>query len=153
AMIRVAAAADVHFDRTSRGRLSRYWRELEGKSSPFLLAGDLPQFGHEEEIKVLAPDLAECPVPVLPLLGTHDYHLAQQEQIKEHLRNAGVQVLDRSSAVIKVRNLSVGIFGLKGFGGGFVGACCSDFGERETKAYVGHTKQMAKDLRHGLENL
>jgi Icc-related predicted phosphoesterase len=152
-MIRIAAVGDVHFDRKSRGRLSRYWAELEGKACALLIAGDLTQVGHEEEGKVLAQDLAECPVPVYVVLGNHDYHMDQSELIKGHLKNAKVQVLDHSSHVIKHKNGDVGIYGLTGFGGGFMGACCSDFGEKEIKAFVGHTKQMAKDLKQGLLNL
>ncbi|MBX3020639.1 MAG: metallophosphoesterase [Bdellovibrionales bacterium] len=152
-MIRVAAAGDVHFDRNSRGRLSRHWSELAGKADLFLIAGDLTQVGHEEEAQVLADDLAECPVPVVSVLGNHDFHQDQQEAIKGRLRDAGVHVLEREAVTLKVNGTSVGVFGLKGFGGGFLGACCSDFGEPETKAFVRHTKMLAEELRHGLEGL
>lgn len=152
-MIRVAAVGDVHFDRSSRGRLSRYWNQLAGKAGAFLLAGDLTQVGHEEEIKVLAADLAECPIQVVAILGNHDYHLNQEEIVMGHLRDAGVIVLDRSSTILNINGKSVGIYGVKGFGGGFMGACCSDFGEPETKAFIGHTKELAQDLREGLQAL
>jgi Icc-related predicted phosphoesterase len=152
-MIRAAAAGDVHFDRNSRGRLSRYWPELEDRADIFLLAGDLTQIGHEEEACVLAQDLRECPVPVIAVLGNHDYHSDRQDEVKACLVEAGVTVLDRSGTSFRVGELSVGIYGLKGFGGGFLGACCSDFGEPETKAFVRHTKILAEDLRRGLEGL
>lgn len=150
-MIRLAAAGDVHFDRSSRGRLSRYWKELvDGKASAFLLAGDLTQLGTEEEIDALAQDLNECPVPVISVLGNHDYHSDQEEVVRDILEKARVQVLDCSSTVLHIQEKTVGIYGLKGFGGGFLGACCSDFGERETKAFVAHTKKMSQHLRQGL---
>jgi Icc-related predicted phosphoesterase len=152
-MIRIAAVGDVHFDRSSRGRLSRYWPELEGKACALLLAGDLTQVGHEDEIKVLCADLAECPVPVIAVLGNHDYHMNQEELVKEHLTEAGVQVLDRSGTILYIKDKTVGIYGLKGFGGGFIGACCSDFGEHEMKTFVGTTKAMARDLLNGLKNI
>ena len=81
-MIRIAAAGDVHFDRTSRGKLSRHWHELVGKADLFVLAGDLTQVGHPEEALPLAEDLAECPVPVFAVLGNHDYHMDQEDEIK-----------------------------------------------------------------------
>jgi Icc-related predicted phosphoesterase len=152
-MIRIAAVGDVHFDRKSRGRLSRFWKELEGKACALLIAGDLTQFGHEEEGKVLAQDLAECPIPVYAVLGNHDYHMDQSELIKAHLTGSKVKVLDHSGAVFSHQNRSVGIYGLPGFGGGFMGACCSDFGEREIKRFVSHTKQMASDMKEGLQKL
>lgn len=152
-MIRVAAAGDVHFDRNSRGRLSRYWGELEQRAAVFLLAGDLTQVGTKEEIQALADDLAECPIPVVSVLGNHDYHSDQEDEVRTALEKVGVKVLERSSTVFYVKGVSIGIYGLKGFGGGFIGACCSDFGEKETKAFIGHTKDLANDLREGLLNL
>lgn len=152
-MIRVAAVGDVHFDRNSRGRLARYWRELEGKASVFLIAGDLTQVGHEDEIKVLAADLAECPIPVVTVLGNHDYHLNQEDAVKARLEEAHVTVLEKSSVVMEIGGKRVGIYGAKGFGGGFVGASCSDFGERETKAFVGHTKAISHAMLEGLRDL
>lgn len=47
----------------------------------------------------------------------------------------------------------MGVAGTKGFGGGFVGACGSDFGEPVMKAFVRHTKQVADRLGHVLEEL
>ncbi len=153
-MIRVAAVGDIHFDRASRGRLSRYWPELAtGKACAFLIAGDLTQVGHEDEIRVLAEDLAECPVPVIAVLGNHDYQLDHVERIKERLQTANVQVLDRSSTTVNFAGKTIGVYGTKGFGGGFMGACCSDFGEHETKAFIGHTKKLAEDLEAGLQDL
>lgn len=152
-MIRIAATGDVHFDRSSRGRLSRYWHELAHKASAFLLAGDLTQIGTEEEIQALADDLAQCPVPVISVLGNHDYHSDKEDEVRKILESARVQVLDRSSTVINVNGTTIGIYGLKGFGGGFLGACCSDFGEKETKAFVAHTKSLATDLFNGLTAL
>jgi Icc-related predicted phosphoesterase len=152
-MIRVAAAGDVHFDRNSRGRLSQFWPDLQGKADLFLIAGDLTQTGHEDEAQPLAEDLKECPVPVVSILGNHDFHMDRHKIIMDMLGSAGVRVLERNATTFELKDTSVGIFGMKGFGGGFMGACCSDFGEPETKAFVRHTKQLAKELREGLSAL
>jgi Icc-related predicted phosphoesterase len=45
------------------------------------------------------------------------------------------------------------VAGVKGFGGGFAGACGSDFGEREMKAFVTHTKDVAHRLEAALAGL
>src|SRR6185503_16575923 len=50
-------------------------------------------------------------------------------------------------------SIRVGIAGTKGFGGGFVGACGSDFGEPEMKAYMRHTHALAAGLRTALDSL
>lgn len=152
-MIRIAAVGDVHYDRSSRGRLSRHWPELAGKASAFLMAGDLTQVGTIDEITALAEDLKQCPVPVVAVLGNHDYHSDQEDEVRGILEKANVTVLDCSSTILNIGGVSIGIYGLKGFGGGFMGACCSDFGEKETKAFVGHTKHLAAKLEQGLMEL
>lgn len=150
-MIRVAAVGDVHFDRSSRGRLAQFWPDLEGKADLFLLAGDLTRTGIEEEVMPLAEDLAECPVPVITVLGNHDLHSDRERNIERILSDKGVTVLESRSTVFHMKGKSVGIYGLKGFGGGFVGACCSDFGEPETKSFIRHTKWLANNLFEGLK--
>ena len=138
-MIRIAAVGDVHFDRHSRGRLSKHLGQLKNKADLLLIAGDLTQVGHLDEAKALAADLAESPVPVVTVLGNHDFHSDQNLLIREVLEAAGVQVLEKEIAYFDFRCVSVGVVGLKGFGGGFVGACASDFGEPET--FVDKKKQ------------
>lgn len=149
-MIRIAAVGDIHFDRRSRGRLSRHFRQLENSADVLLIAGDLTQIGNQDEAEVLASDLAESPIPVVAVLGNHDYHLGQENEIISILQAAGAVILEKSSATLKVGAIEVGIVGLKGFGGGFLGACGSDFGEPEMRSFISHTKELARALREQL---
>lgn len=152
-MIRIAAAGDVHFDRKSHQRLSQHFKGLEAKADFLLLAGDLTQTGHPEEMKVLADDLRQCPIPVIAVLGNHDYHVDQVEQVIQILNSANVTVLEGNSIILEVNNLKVGIAGAKGFGGGFVGACGSDFGEPEMKAFMRHSKNHARQLENVIKEM
>ena len=152
-MIRIAAVGDVHYDFRSAGKLARYFADLDKHADLLLLAGDLTQVGSIEEISVLADDLASCPVPVATVLGNHDYQSNQQDKIAEILTRGGVTVLERSSVSMKVGSCTVGIMGVKGFGGGFIGACGSDFGEMEMKNFIRFTKSQAESLRIGLSAL
>jgi Icc-related predicted phosphoesterase len=152
-MIRIAAAGDVHFDRKSHNRLAQHFTNLNDRADVFLLAGDLTQTGHPEEMKVLAEDLSKCPVPVIAVLGNHDYHFDQVEQVISILQDAGVKVLEGNSVILNIRNYKVGIAGSKGFGGGFVGACGSDFGEPEMKAFMRHSKNHAKTLENVIKEM
>lgn len=145
-MIRIAAAGDLHFDRKSHNRLSQHFNDLNQRADVFLLAGDLTQTGHPEEMKVLADDLKKCPIPVIAVLGNHDYHVDQIEQVVQILTDTGVTVLEGNSIIMDIGNYKVGIAGTKGFGGGFVGACGSDFGEPEMKAFMRHSKHGARHL-------
>jgi Icc-related predicted phosphoesterase len=152
-MIRIAAIGDVHYDKHSTGRLSKYIDQLKHSADIFLIAGDLTQTGGIDEIAALATDLSQCPIPAVAVLGNHDYHRNEQVRISEILTRAGVTVLEQSSATLPIGSKSVGIFGMKGFGGGFIGACASDFGEPEMKAFIRTTKLQAEMMKNGLQSL
>jgi Icc-related predicted phosphoesterase len=152
-MIRIAAAGDVHFDRNSHQRLSEHFHHMEKKADFLLLAGDLTQTGHPEEMKVLAEDLRKCPIPVIAVLGNHDYHADQVETITKILVDSGVHVLERNSLVLEINNRRIGIAGSKGFGGGFVGACGSDFGEPEMRHFMQHSKNHARELEKVIKEM
>jgi Icc-related predicted phosphoesterase len=74
-------------------------------------------------------------------------------KLLDTLRSAGVTVLEGATAVLDVDGETLGIAGSKGFGGGFAGACGSNFGEPEMKAFVGHTKELAERLHDALARL
>jgi len=52
-----------------------------------------------------------------------------------------------------VNGATLGVAGVKGFGGGFAGACGTEFGEPEMTAFVRHTKELAARLEHSLASL
>ena len=152
-MILVAAVGDVHVGLDSAGRLARRLTGLADHADLFLLAGDLTHRGRPEEAKVLAEELRGVGVPVVAVLGNHDYHSDEQDAVTEVLADAGVRVLEGDAVVLEVRCRRLGIAGSKGFGGGFAGASASDFGEPEMKAFVGHTKTLAGRLERALGGL
>jgi Icc-related predicted phosphoesterase len=152
-MIRVAAVGDVHVGVDSAGRLAPRLAGLSDHADLFLLAGDLTHRGRPEEAKVLVEELRDVGVPTIAVLGNHDYHTDQQDAVTEVLEDAGIRVLEGEATVVEVGGRRVGIAGTKGFGGGFAGACASDFGEPEMKAFVGHTKSLAGRLERALGGL
>ncbi|MEX0798937.1 MAG: metallophosphoesterase [Bacteriovoracaceae bacterium] len=149
-MIRLAAVGDLHFDKDSHNRLSVYFEGLEDKADLLLLAGDLTNNGHPDEAKALAHDLRKCPIPVVAVLGNHDLHLDQADAVVSILQDAKARVLRDSSTTFSINNVSVGIAGSKGFGGGFVGACGADYGEPEMKSFMRHSKKTAKKFEEEL---
>ena len=152
-MIRVAAVGDVHVGTDSAGRLAPRLAGLADHADVFLLAGDLTHRGRPEEAKVLAEELRGVRVPTIAVLGNHDYHSDEQDGVTEVLEQAGIRVLEGDAVVLEIGGRRVGIAGSKGFGGGFAGACASDFGEPEMKAFVGHTKALAGRLERALGGL
>jgi Icc-related predicted phosphoesterase len=152
-MIRVAAVGDVHVGLDSAGRLRPGLAGLADRADLLLLAGDLTHRGRPEEARVLAGELDGVGVPVVAVLGNHDYHTDQQEAVAEVLETAGIRVLEGDAVVVAAGGRRVGVAGSKGFGGGFAGACASDFGEPEMRTFVGTTKRLARGLEEALDGL
>lgn len=152
-MIRVAAVGDIHYDRLSKHRMREHFRGLGEQADILFIAGDLTQSGEIEEARTLCEDLRECPVPVVLVLGNHDYHREQEAEIMQCFRNQGITVLEGESARFKIREYEVGVVGLKGFGGGFAGASIAEFGEIEVKQFARQSKLQAEILRRELSKL
>lgn len=152
-MIKVAAVGDVHVGPDVAGNYRARLDGLAGKADLLLVAGDLTRHGTPEEGRIAAAELRDVGVPVVAVLGNHDYHSNRQDDIAGELADAGVTVLEASGVVLDLDGTSVGVAGGKGFGGGFAGRCASDFGEPEMKAFVRHTKDFAARLHTALEGL
>jgi Icc-related predicted phosphoesterase len=152
-VIRVAAVGDVHLGEDIRGRLRPALEELPGVADVLLLAGDLTRHGTVEEAECVAAEFRELGVPVIAVLGNHDYHSDQQDKITELLTGAGLTVLEGESTVVRVGDQRLAVAGVKGFGLGFAGRSCSDFGEPESKAFAGHGKRVAASLAEALDGL
>jgi Icc-related predicted phosphoesterase len=149
-VIRIAAVADVHFGADSVGTLRPHLDLLPEHADVLLLGGDLTRIGDPLEAAALADELAGVDVPKLAVLGNHDYHSDAAAKVCHALEPADVRVLEGENAVVEVDGATVGVAGAKGFGGGFAGACGSDFGEPEMKAFVRHTKEAAARLERAL---
>ena len=116
-----------------------------------LLAGDLTRVGTAAEAEVLARELATLDgLPVVAVLGNHDYESDAAEQVREIVEAAGATVLDGEGTTIGVDGVCIGIAGTPGFGGGFLGASGSEFGEPTMKAFVRRTREMADSLATAL---
>jgi Icc-related predicted phosphoesterase len=152
-MIRVAAVGDVHFSENSDGMLRPHWSRLQEHADLFLIAGDLTTSGAEEQAAVLAEELNRVRIPVLAVLGNHDFHSDCADRVRYRMENAGVTVLEGDSTLLEIRGMTVGVAGTIGFGGGFAGACGSKFGEPQMKAFIQHTELLAHTLEQSLRRL
>ena len=152
-MIRIAAVGDLHYGIGSHDILRPGLQHLADHADILLLAGDLTRCGGLEEIQVLADDLRGLAVPVVAVLGNHDYHSDREDALTRVLEEAGVKVLEGNAVALDIEGVRVGIAGTKGFGGGFRGAHATNFGEPEMKAFVGHTKLLSDRLERALSDL
>lgn len=151
ATIRIAAAGDVHATEELRDRLARVFTAIAAEAELILLAGDLTTHGLPEQAHVLADACAGLSVPVAAVLGNHDHHSGQAEEVSEALRAGGIVVLDRGHVILELCELDVGIVGTKGFVGGFAGAEIPDFGEPALRQIYHETTLEVDALEHGLE--
>lgn len=149
--MRIAATADVHFGPDSAGTLRPHLEHLHERADLLVVAGDLTRCGEPSEASVFADELADVGVPTVAVLGNHDYHSDHPEEIREVMASRGVHVLECENHVVDVDGVRVAVTGSKGFGGGFAGACGSDFGEPEMKAFIRHTQELSDRVRVLLE--
>jgi Icc-related predicted phosphoesterase len=152
-VIRVAAIGDIHLDRDPAPEILEGISGLAKNADLFLLAGDLTQHGLPEECGALASHLLGLRIPVVAVLGNHEYQQGAEAEIREELERSDVIVLEGESAIFEVAGQRVGIAGTKGFGGGFAGACATEFGEPEMKAFVRHARDTAARFGDALESL
>ena len=152
-MIRIAAVGDVHMDADVLGRYRPALEQLRDRADVLLLAGDLTRHGNEAEARCVAEEFGNLDVPVVAVLGNHDYHCDQAPQVTKILADAGLIVLEGDSTVLDCHGVRLGIAGVKGFGGGFAGKCASNFGEPEMKAFIRTTTEVADRLRTALLGL
>jgi Icc-related predicted phosphoesterase len=152
-MIRVAAIADVHFSEDSSGTLRAHWSRLHEVADLLLIGGDLTTHGSANQAAVLGNELEVVAIPVVAVLGNHDYHADQERRVRSELERRGAIVLEGEHVTFTINGQTIGVAGTKGFGGGFAGASGSAFGEPEMKAFIHHTRRLAAQLEENLRVL
>lgn len=146
---RIAAVADIHVRETDHGKWVDYFREVSAHADVLLICGDLTDTGDEDEAKVLAEELRACTIPVICVLGNHDYEKGRHKLIRQALQNSNVHILDGEAIVIG----DVGFAGVKGFGGGFDRYLLTMFGEDANKAFVQEAVDESLHLERALNML
>lgn len=151
--VRVAAVGDVHMDTDVVGRFRPALDQLATCADLLLLAGDLTRHGTVDEARCVVTEFGDLAVPVIAVLGNHDYHSDLAKEVSDLLTENAITVLDGASTVVNVGGLRVGVAGICGFGGGFAGRCVSEFGEPETKAFAAHGREQASRLKDAFDDL
>src|SRR5262249_52453763 len=92
--VRIAAVAGLHCTRTSHGAFQALLQQMAEQADMVLLCGDMTDHGLVEEAQVLVRELSGVKVPLLGVLGNHDYHSGQAQEVEAVLAEAGVKILD-----------------------------------------------------------
>jgi Icc-related predicted phosphoesterase len=130
--LRVAAVGDLHCRKTSAGQLAPILAHANETADVLVLCGDLADHGLEEEARILARELAAVRIPMVGVLGNHDFHGGADAVIARILGDAGVQMLDGDAVEVR----GVGFAGTKGFVGGYGRGTLGPWGEPAIKSFV-----------------
>lgn len=151
--VRVAAAGDVHCRPSQRVEVARAFARVEGEADLILLAGDLTTHGEPEQAEVLADACRPLGVPVVTVLGNHDWHRDRRDEVVAALEDADITVLDPGVAVLEISGREVGVVGAKGFVGGFPGSHMPDFGEPLLRRVYDATGEEVEAIDRGLREI
>lgn len=149
-MVRIAAVGDLHYaqslDPSTRDMLVRAGRD----SDVLVLCGDLTDHGLPEEAQGLAREIHNSvSIPVIGVLGNHDFESGKQDEIRRILSDSGIRMLDGDAIEVA----GVGFAGLKGFCGGFGKRALGPWGEQIIKDFVREALDEALKLESALARL
>jgi Icc-related predicted phosphoesterase len=130
--VRIAAMGDLHCRKTSVGQFAPMVGQVNGAADVLLLCGDLVDHGLEEEARVLAKELSVVRIPMIAVLGNHDYQGNAHSAVTQIISDAGVQILDGDAVEVH----GIGFAGAKGFLGGYGRATLGPWGEHAIKEFV-----------------
>jgi len=147
--LRVAAIGDLHVMEDSVAPYRELFAEIGNAADVLVLCGDLTNFGKTSEAEILAEDIRACSIPVVGVLGNHDYECGQPEEVARILHEAGMTVLDEQAVEIE----GVGFAGVKGFIGGYGRGELAPFGEPILKAVVDEVLNESRKLENQLRTL
>jgi Icc-related predicted phosphoesterase len=149
--VRLAAVGDLHYGKGSRGHLQTLFSAVTRvEADILLLLGDLTDYGLVEEAAELARELTSgVKIPIIGVLGNHDFEGNAVPEVTRLLREAGVHLLDGETVEIH----GIGFAGVKGFAGGFGRGVLGPWGEEAVKRFVHEAVNEALKLESALARL
>lgn len=147
--ITLAAIGDLHVTETMEHSFRELFAEMSEAADVIALCGDLTDFGKTSEAEILADDLRAATVPMVGVLGNHDYECGRPDEVAHILQQAGVTMLGEHATVVE----GVGFAGVKGFIGGFGRGELGAFGEPAIKTFVDESREEARRLENALRSL
>lgn len=147
--IRIAALGDLHAKLSDKGMFRPIFEQVSREADVLVICGDLTDTGDEDEAKILGEEMQALQIPVVGVLGNHDYEKGRQKIIKQILVDHRMTILDGEAIVIE----GIGFAGVKGFGGGFDKYMLSIFGEDMMKGFVHEVVNESLQLDRALTRL
>jgi Icc-related predicted phosphoesterase len=148
--VRIAAVGDIHLGGKGLDPVLQILISSVADHADILaLCGDLTDRGDPEEARQMAKALGSTTVPIVAVLGNHDYECDKVPEVTRILTDAGVRVLDGEAQEV----LGIGFAGVKGFAGGFGRGALGPWGEPLIKQFVREALDEALKLETALSRL
>ena len=147
--VRIAAVGDMHVPKGGHAGLQPAFAAAMANADVLVLAGDITDYGLPEEARIVASALTSVKIPVIAVLGNHDYESGHQDEVAKILVDAGVILLDGDAHEVA----GVGFAGVKGFAGGFGPRALAPWGEPGIKNFVHEAVNEALKLESALARL
>lgn len=148
--VRIAAVGDIHCTRTSQGAFQNLFGKVSEKADIFVICGDLTDYGLPEEAHILVKEFqGSVKIPIVAVLGNHDFESGKAEELKKIFIDGGIHLLDGEAVEI----LGLGFAGVKGFVGGFGRHVLGPWGEDSLKMLVHEAIQEALKLESAIARL
>lgn len=147
--MRIAAVADLHYSPQNYDKIRDQMSHVRDDADVLVLAGDLTNYGRVSEMDSLLTMLVRLRIPIVAVLGNHDFESGQQEELMRLMIAEGIKVLDGSG----YERDGVGFAGTKGFLGGFGRGILTAFGEPEVKTFVQVSIDEALKLERAMSQL
>jgi len=147
--MRIGATADLHFFSPRFGVIQNQLAQVRDQADVLVVAGDFTNYGKPEEMEPLLNSLVRLRLPIVAVLGNHDYESGCQAELVRMMTDAGIKLLDGTA----YERDGVGFAGTKGFPGGFGRGALTAFGEPEVKAFVQAAIDEALKLERAMSQL
>ncbi len=151
--LKIAALGDLHIRENSAGSLRELFTDISKQADILVLCGDLTNLGLPSEAEVLAQELQSLTIPVVGILGNHDFQSDQELEVIRILQQSKVNFVQGVEYIFKKADKQYAFTGAKGFGGGFRPSMWGRFGEPEQKAFYDAVAKEVQALENGLQQI
>jgi len=98
--MRIAATADLHYSPQSYDHIREPLAHVRDEADVLVIAGDLTNYGKPEEMHSLLNALVRLRLPIIAVLGNHDYESSCEEELMKMMTDEGIKVLNVTTRIL-----------------------------------------------------
>ena len=89
--MRIGATADLHYFAPKFGVIQEQLAQVRDQADLLVVAGDLTNYGKPPEMEQLLNSLVRLRLPIVAVLGNHDYESGLQSELIRMMTDAGIE--------------------------------------------------------------